>query len=70
METITLTRDELKGIVHDSAEQAVIDLVKNSGRLAELLEAVEDFHFGKMIEEGRTGRYVSEETIMRKLGRK
>ncbi len=68
METITLTKDELKEIVQECMQETIADLLHNSARLSELLESTEDFYFGKMIEQGRTGRFVSEETIMRQLG--
>ena len=69
METIALTKDELKDIVHKSVEETLSEILTDQNKRLEFLEMVEDFEFGKMIEEGDTGEYVEESIIMEKLNK-
>lgn len=67
MGTITLTKDELKDIVHESVEETLTELLTDQKKRSEFLEMVEDFEFGKMMEEGDTGEYVDESVILERL---
>ncbi len=69
METVTLTKDELRDIVHDSVQETLLEILSDKNKLEEFLEMVEDFWFGKMIEEGDTGEYVDESVIMDRLNK-
>jgi hypothetical protein len=69
METVTLTKDELKDIVHDSVQETLVEILADKDKREEFLELVEDFAFGKMMEEGDTGEYVDESIIMDKLNK-
>ena len=69
MDTITLTKDELKDIVHESVEETLTEILTDQNKRSEFLEMIEDFEFGKMMEAGDTGEYVEESVIMEKLNK-
>lgn len=69
MDSITLTKDELKNIIPDSVEETLTEIFANPDKRLEFLEMVEDFEFGKMIEEGDTGEYVDESVILDRLNK-
>jgi len=61
MATITIDKAELKNLVKE-------DLAELLRSKADLLEIIEDLAFGKSIEEGDKGDFVSEEAIFKTLG--
>ena len=68
METITMTRNELKKLM----KETFIDVLTDRKDLIEdaVLEAIEDIGLGIAMEEGRTGEYVDGNEFKRKLDRK
>ncbi|MGC8765782.1 MAG: hypothetical protein ACP5QT_07845 [Brevinematia bacterium] len=70
MEYVEITKEELKNIVHDAVEEALIEILIDRDKRENFLEILEDFCFGKMIEEGDTGEYVDESIIMDKIREK
>ena len=68
METITVSRNEMKKLMRD----AFIDVLTERKDLIEdaVVEAIEDIGLGVAIEEGRTCEYVGPEDFIRKLGKK
>jgi lipoate-protein ligase B len=68
METMTISRNELKKIMRET----FIDVLTNRKDLIEdaVIEAIEDIGLGIAMEEGRTGKYVGENEFMRKLDNK
>ena len=70
MDTITLTKDELKDIVHESVQETLSELLFNEEKREEFLELIEDLSLGRLMEEGRTGSYVDADEFIMELGRK
>jgi lipoate-protein ligase B len=68
METITISRNELKKLMRET----FIDVLTNRKDLVEdaVIEALEDIGLGIAMEEGRTGEYVDEKEFIRKLDTK
>ena len=65
METITVSRDELKELMRETFIAVLTerkDLIENA-----VLEAIEDIGLGIAMEEGRTGEYVEKDEFIRKL---
>ena len=69
MDNITLTRDELKDIIHESVHETLTEILSNQDKRSEFLEMIEDFEFGRMMEEAENDESVSEELVMDKLKR-
>ena len=65
METITMSRNELKKLIRET----FIDVLKERKDLIEdaVIEAMEDVGLGMAMEEGRTGEYVNADEFVRKL---
>jgi hypothetical protein len=65
METISVTRDELKKLMRET----FIDVLTERKDLIEgaVIDAIEDIGLGLAMEEGRTGEYVDADEFMRKL---
>jgi hypothetical protein len=65
METQGISKDELKGLM----KEAIISVLTERKDLLEeaVSEAILDMKLALAIEEGDTGEYVSEESIMSKL---
>ena len=65
METITMSRNELKKLM----QETFIDVLTDRKDLIEeaVIEAIEDIGLGLAMEEGRTGEYVDSDKFMRKL---
>jgi lipoate-protein ligase B len=65
METITMSRNELKKLMRET----FIDVLTHRKDLIEeaVIEAMEDIGLGGAMEEGRTGEYVDKSAFMRKL---
>jgi len=68
METITISRNELKKLMRET----FIDVLTKRKDLVEdaVIEALEDIGLGIAMEEGRTGEYIDEKKFIRKLGSK
>ncbi len=68
METVTISRNELKKLMRET----FIDVLTNRKDLVEdaVIEALEDIGLGIAMEEGRTGEYIDEKEFIRKLGSK
>jgi lipoate-protein ligase B len=68
METITISRNELKKLMRET----FIDVLTNRKDLVEdaVIEALEDIGLGIAMEEGRTGEYIDEKEFIRKLDSK
>jgi lipoate-protein ligase B len=68
METIAISRDELKKLMRET----FIDVLTNRKDLVEdaVIEALEDIGLGIAMEEGRTGEYIDEKEFIRKLASK
>ena len=65
METITMSRNELKKLM----KETFIDVLTDRKDLIEdaVIEAIEDIGLGAAMEEGRTGEYVDKIAFVRKL---
>jgi lipoate-protein ligase B len=65
METITMSRNELKKLMRET----FVDVLTHRKDLIEdaVIEAMEDIGLGVAMEEGRTGEYIDEDEFMRKL---
>jgi len=68
METITMSRNELKKLMRET----FVDVLTHRKDLIEdaVIEAMEDIGLGIAMEEGRTGEYIDEDEFMRKLDNK
>ncbi len=68
METITISRNELKKLMRET----FIDVLTNRKDLVEdaVIEAFEDIGLGIAMEEGRTSEYIDEKEFIRKLDTK
>ena len=68
METITISRNELKKLMRET----FIDVLTNRKDLVEdaVIEALEDIGLGIAMEEGRAGEYIDEKEFIRKLDSK
>lgn len=68
METITISRNELKKLMRET----FIDVLTNRKDLVEdaVIEALEDIGLGIAMEEGRSGEYIDEKEFIRKLDSK
>ena len=68
METIAISRDEIKALMRE----AFIDVLTDRKDLIEdaVIEAIEDIGLGVAMEEGRTGEYVDCREFVRKLDNK
>jgi lipoate-protein ligase B len=68
METITMSRNELKRLM----KETFIDVLTDRKDLIEdaVIEAIEDIGLGAAMEEGRTGEYVDKNEFMVKLDNK
>ncbi|HPS57640.1 MAG TPA: hypothetical protein PK514_05985 [Spirochaetota bacterium] len=64
METVTLTKSELKALVRETVKETLAEIMTDK---AELLEAMEDYSFGRLMEEADNGDFVSEEEIHKAL---
>ncbi|HCL57479.1 MAG TPA: hypothetical protein DHW82_10790 [Spirochaetia bacterium] len=62
MAVITIDKSDLDELV----KEKVFQLLKNR---EDILEILEEIAFGKMMEEGDTGKYVNENKIMELLGK-
>lgn len=60
METITIDKGQLKDLVKEN----LAEILRSR---EDLLEVVEDLAFGKLMEEGDRGDFVSEEAIFKSL---
>ena len=68
METITMSRNELKKLMRETFVDVLTyrkDLIEDA-----VIEAMEDIGLGVAMEEGRTGEYIDEDEFMRKLDNK
>jgi lipoate-protein ligase B len=68
METITISRNELKKIMRET----FVDVLTDRKDLIEdaVIEAIEDIGLGVAMDEGRTGEYIDESEFIRKLDNK
>ena len=68
METVAISRNELKKIMRDT----FVDVLTKRKDLIEdaVIEAFEDIGLGVAMEEGRIGEYVDEKKFLQKLGSK
>ena len=68
METITMSRNEIKRLM----KETFIDVLTDRKDLIEdaVIETIEDIGLGVAMEEGRTGEYVDKDEFMRKLSTK
>jgi len=68
METITMSRNELKRLM----KETFIDVLTDRKDLIEdaVIEAIEDIGLGAAMEEGRTGEHVDKNEFMGKLDNK
>lgn len=68
METITISRRELKKIM----KEAFVDVLTSRRDLIEdaVIEAIEDVGLARAMEDGRTGEYVDAKEFMKKLNSK
>ena len=66
METITISRTELKKIMRET----IVDVLSDRKDLIgdAVLEAIEDLGLARAMEEGRTGEYVDMGEFRKKLG--
>lgn len=69
METFTLTRDELKDLVHESVEETLSGILFDDRKRSKFLELLEDHCLGRLMEEGMTGNKVSESEVMKEISR-
>jgi len=68
METITMSRNELKRLMKETFIDVLTDrkdLIENA-----VIEAIEDIGLGAAMEEGRTGEHVDKNEFMGKLDNK
>ena len=68
METITISRRELKKIM----KETFVDVLTSRRDLIEdaVIEAIEDVGLARAMEDGRTGEYVDAKEFMKKLNSK
>ena len=68
METITISRNELKKLMKD----IFVDVLTQRKDLIEdaVIEAIEDMGLAISMEQGRTGEYINNEEFAKKLSRK
>ncbi len=64
METVTLTKAELKNLLRETVKETLAEMLTDK---AELLETMEDYAFGKLMEESDNGEYSKEEDVMKVL---
>ncbi len=64
METVTLTKAELKNLVRETVRETLAEIMTDK---TELLEAMEDYSFGKLMEESDNGEFASEDEILKAL---
>ncbi|MBU2636758.1 MAG: hypothetical protein KJ963_06705 [Bacteroidetes bacterium] len=65
METITISRNELKKIIRKTFEDVLSDRKDLIGDA--VVEAMEDIGLARAMEEGRTGEYIGVEKFKKKL---
>jgi hypothetical protein len=53
MDTITLSKSELKDLVHDAVFETVADIFTDEDKFFNILDKIEDRNFGMLIEEGK-----------------
>lgn len=68
METVTISRNELKKLMKDT----FVDVLTQRKDLIEdaVIEAIEDMGLAISMEQGRTGEYIDNEEFAKKLNRK
>jgi len=68
METIAMSRDEIKKLM----KEAFVDVLTDRKDLIEdaVIEAIEDVGLGVAMEEGRTGEYIDPNEFIRELDNK
>ena len=64
METVTLTKAELKNLLRETVKETLAEMLTDK---AELLETMEDYAFGKLMEESDNGECSKEEDVMKVL---
>jgi len=64
METVTLTKAELKSLLRETVKETLAEILTDK---TELLEAIEDYAFGKLMEESDNGEYSDEQDIIKVL---
>jgi len=61
METIILTKVELKSLMRETVKETLAEMLNDKG---EILETMEDWAFGKLMEEADNEEYSSGEEVM------
>ncbi len=64
MKTVTLTQAELKNLVRETVRETLAEIMTDK---TELLEAMEDYSFGNLMEESDNGEFASEDEILNAL---
>lgn len=61
METITIDKNELKKIIQDTVKETLNEIISDKKNILEILE---DYAFGKLMEESDNDEFVPEKKIM------
>jgi len=64
METVTLTKAELKNLLRETVKETIAEIIIDK---SELLETMEDWAFGKLMEEADINEYADEKDVMKVL---
>lgn len=64
METVTLTKEELKNLLRETVKETLAEIIIDK---SELLETMEDWALGKLMEEADVNEYAGEDEIMKVL---
>ncbi len=70
MESITLSRNELKDIVHKTVIETVTEIFVDENKVLNLIEAIEDRNLGLLIQEGRKNDFIDKDEFMKFLDSK
>lgn len=62
--TVTLTKIELKNLLRETVKETIAEIIIDK---SELLEIMEDWALGKMMEDADNNEYVCEEDVMKAL---
>jgi len=64
MDTITLTKKELKELLRETVKETLAQLIVNK---PEMLEYLEDYYLGKLMQQADNGELVEEKEVLYEL---
>jgi hypothetical protein len=70
MDSITMSKDELKNLVHDAVFETVAEIFTDEDKFLTLLDKIEDRNLGMLIEEGNQTELVNQKEFRRSLKNK